>query len=337
MISISLRGAASSRGRVPAALLCIAAGLPLVATDALAEWKPNRSVEFIAINAPGGGSDRILRLMLKVIKEKRYVETSVNVVNKPGGGGAIAYTYLNSHPADGHFILMANKSLLTNNLVGRGPSYTQFTPIVKLFDEYISVTVRPDSPIKTAKDLIKRLQQDPQALTFGIATSLGNLNHQGVAVALKEAGVDIKETKNVIFQSGGKAVTALLGGHVDVVPITAAFAASRLRNGQLRVIAVTAPMRLAGVLAEVPTWREQGYDNTVSNWRGFVGPKGMTDAQAAYWEQFMKRLASSDEWKKELDTNFWSSDLKGQIEYRQQIKRDNVQLHEFLSELGLAK
>lgn len=318
------------------ALLGITAAA-LFPASARAEWKPDKSVEFIAMNAPGGGSDRILRLMLKIIKEQRYSETAVNVVNKPGGGGAIAYTYLNTHPGNGHFILMANKSLLTNHLVGRGPKYTEFTPIVKLFDEYISVTVRPDSPIKSGKDLVERLRKDPQALTFGIATSLGNLNHQGAAVALKAGGIDVKKMKNVIFQSGGKAVTALLGGHVDVVPITAAFAASRLRNGQVRVIAVTAPQRLGGVLSEVPTWREQGYDNTVSNWRGFVGPKGMTGVQVAYWEQFMRRLAESDEWKKELDANFWSSDLKGGAPYRMQMDEDNAQLRAFLTELGLAK
>ncbi len=232
---------------------------------------------------------------------------------------------------------MSNKSLLTNNLIGRGPSYTAFTPVVKLFDEYISVTVKPDSPIKSGTDLIERLKKDPQSISFGIATSLGNLNHQGVGVALARAGIDIRSLKNVIFQSGGKAVTAMLGGHVDVVPITAAFAASQLREGRVRVIAVTSPQRLPGAMAEVPTWRDQGYDDAVSNWRGFVGPGGMTDAQVAYWEDFMRRLSRSGDWVKELERNYWSSDLRGRSEYRAEMDRDNTQLRSFLNELGLLK
>ncbi len=120
----------------------------------------------------------------------------------------------------------------------------------------------------------------------------------------------------VIFPSGGAASTAMLGGHVDVVPITAAFAASMLRNGQVRLLAVAAPTRLPGVLADVPTWREQGYDAVVSNWRIFIGPKGMTAAQITYWEEALRRMADSEEWKKELEASFWTSEYKGSIETR---------------------
>jgi putative tricarboxylic transport membrane protein len=233
--------------------------------------------------------------------------------------------------------VLASKSLLTNHIAGRGPSYTEFSPVAFLFGEYISVTVKPDSPLKTGRDIIDRLKKDPAALSFGIATSLGNPNHQAVASALKVAGVDIKKLRTVIFSSGGAASTAMLGGHVDVVPITAAFAASMARQGQVRVITVTAPTRLSGVLAEVPTWREQGYDAVVSNWRAMVGPKGMTPAQVAYWERALLRFVESEGWKKELENNFWRSEYMRSGEMRKYLDEDNVQAKAFLSELGLAK
>ena len=203
------------------------------------------------MNAPGGGSDRTLRIMSKIMQEGRLVGVPLNVVNKPGGGGSVAYAYLNQHPGDAHYLQLASRSLLTNNIAGRGPRYTEFTPVAFLFGEYVSVTVKPDSPLRTGKDLIERMKQDPAALSFGIATSLGNPNHQAVAAALKAAGVDIRKLRTVIFSSGGAASTAMLGGHVDVVPITAAFAASMARQGQVRVIAVTAPSRLPDVLADM--------------------------------------------------------------------------------------
>jgi putative tricarboxylic transport membrane protein len=174
-------------------------------------------------------------------------------------------------------------------------------------------------------------------LSFGIATSLGNLNHQGAAAALKEAGIDVRRMRTVIFQSGGAATTAMLGGHIDVVPITAAFAASMLRNGQVRLIAVSSPQRLTGVLAEVPTWRELGYNAVVSNWRSVIGPKGMSEAQIAYWERVLRRMADSDEWKKELETNFWTNEFMGSAETRKRMERDNAAERAFLVELGLAK
>jgi putative tricarboxylic transport membrane protein len=320
--------------------VCVAAGLWSgidLAGAAASAWKPEKAVEIIAVNAPGGGSDRIARMMAKVLQEGRIVEVPVNVVNKPGGGGSVAYAYLNQHPGDGHYVVLASKAILTNHLVGRGPSYTEFTPVANLFSEWISVTVKPDSPLKTGRDLVERLKKDPAALSFGIATSLGNLNHQGAAAALKEAGIDVKKMRTVIFQSGGAATTAMLGGHIDIVPITAAFAASMVRNGQVRLIAVSSPQRLTGVLADVPTWRELGYDAVVSNWRSVIGPKAMTEAQLAYWDRALRRLIDSAEWKKELEMNFWTSEYLGSADTRKLMSQENVQAREFLVDLGLAK
>lgn len=315
----------------------------LVATTAAAgahaqtDWKPSKAVELIAMNAPGGGSDRILRIMARIMQERRLVEVPLAVVNKPGGGGSVAFAYLNQHAGDAHYLQLAGRSVLTNNIVGRGPSYTEFTPIVFLFGEYISVTVRPDSPVKSGRDLVERLKKDPAALSFGIATSLGNPNHQGVAAALRAAGIDVRKLRTVIFPSGGAATTAMLGGHIDVVPITAAFAASMASQGQVRVLAVTSPTRLPDVLADVPTWREQGYDAVVSNWRSVFGPKGMTPAQVAYWESVFRRFVDSEEWKKELADNFWLSEFMGSVETRKYLDQDYVQARSFLAELGLAK
>jgi putative tricarboxylic transport membrane protein len=206
-----------------------------------------------------------------------------------------------------------------------------------LFSEYISVTVRPDSPLKSGVDVVAALKKDVTSLPLGIATSIGNPNHQGLANALSLAGVDIKKTRNVIFPSGGAATTALMGGHVDVAPVTAAFAASLMRNGQVRVVAVAAPRRLGGVLASVPTWREQGYDAVVANWRTFLGPKNLSPAQIAYWERVFRRLTESEEWKKELDENFWLNEFLTSADARKQMDRDDVQLRAFMKELALIK
>ncbi len=320
---------------ISAALFAIAA-MPAMAAAPPA-WRPERAVEAIATNAPGGGGDRILRIMANVMHEQRALDVPFNVINKPGGGGAVSYAYLNQHPGDGHYILLASKSLLTNHIVGRGPSYTEFTPVAQLFGEWIAVTVRPDSPLRNGRDLVERLKKDPAALTFGIATSIGNPNHQGVATALKAAGIDVKKMRAVIFPSGGAAITAMLGGHIDVVPITAAFAASLLRGGQVRLLAVASPQRLAGALADVPTWREQGIEAVVSNWRGMVGPKGMSAAQRASWEETLRRFSDSEEWKKELAANFWSSDYMRGDEMRKFLDEDNAQARAFLVDIGLAR
>ena len=331
------RFAAGKNEQVLTALIALTAALAAGGAQAQSAWKPDKPVELIATNAPGGGSDRILRIMAKILQEGRQVGVPLNVVNKPGGGGSVAYNYLNQHAGNGHYLVMGSRSLLTNHIAGHGPSYTELTPVVRLFDEYIAVTVKPVSPIKSGNDLIRFMRSDPTAISFGIATSLGAPNHAGAAAALKAAGIDIKKMKNVIFSSGGAASTALLGGHLDVVPISVGFGAQLLRNNQVRIIAVTSPQRLPGILKDVPTWKEQGYDAVVEQWRVLVGPKAMTAGQIAYWESVFRRIMDAGDWKNELETNFWTANYQTSAETRIFLARDNDEAKAFLAELGLAK
>lgn len=330
---------AAFRNTTLAAWVALAApfGVTGIPGAAAQEWKPDKAVEIIATNAPGGGSDRIGRIMIKILQDGRYVPTPIHLVNKPGGGSSVAYNYINQYPGSGNFLVMGSRSLLTNQISGHGPSYTEFTPVARLFDEYIAVTVKPVSPIKSGKDLISFMKRDPSAMSFGIATSVGAPNHAGVAAAFKAVGIDLKKMKNVIFPSGGAASTALLGGHIDVVPISVAFAASLLRNKQVRIIAVTAPARLPGILKDVPTWKEQGADAVVTQWRILIGPKGMTPGQVGYWENVMRRMIEAADWKKEIEENFWTSNFQSGAESRKFLARDHEDAKAFLTELGLAK
>jgi putative tricarboxylic transport membrane protein len=345
VLPVNLRGARidtggsriMSKGSAVWQAIVAAFAVTAVSDVAAQEWRPVKPVEIIATNAPGGGSDRIGRIMIKIMQERKLVPTAINLVNKPGGGSAVAYNYVNQYPGNGHFLVLGSRSLLTNHIAGHGPNPADFTPVAHLFDEYIAVTVKPVSPIRSGKDLLGFMKKDPSAISFGIATSLGAPNHSGVAAPFKAAGIDIKKMKSVIFPSGGAASTALMGGHIDVVPISVAFATSLLRNGQVRLLAVTSPERLGGVLKDVPTWKEQGANVVVAQWRVLIGPKGMTPEQLAFWENTMRRLMEADDWKNEMTTNFWKANLEGSAPTRQFLQRDFQEAKAFLTELGLAK
>jgi putative tricarboxylic transport membrane protein len=322
------------------ALLCAATVLVSSITDlpaASTDWKPEKPVELILNTAPGNSPDRTARAIQRIAQDRKIVEVPITVSNRVGGGGAVAYTYLNQRPGDGHFIAIASKAILTNNIMGRGPSYTEFTPIAHLFGEHTVIVVKADSPIKTGKDLVARLKKDPGAYSFGIATSLGNVNHQSVAAALKEEGIDIRKTRNVVFQSGALALTALLGGHVDVAPMGPGTVSGALQAGQVRLIAVASPKRAPGMFADVPTWREQGYNVVVSNWRSVIGPKGLTPAQTAYWERAIHRITETDEWKKELEANHHNAEFLASADTRKMMDADYAKLKAFLTELDLVK
>ena len=89
-----------------------------------------------------------------------------------------------------------------------------------------------------------------------------------------------------------------------------------LAAGKMRVLGITAPQRLGGAFANVPTWKEQGMDVRISNWRMIAGPKGMSAAQVAYWDAALAKLVKTDEWKKDLDSNVFENAYMGSDEVR---------------------
>jgi putative tricarboxylic transport membrane protein len=307
-------------------------------TAAQATWKPERNVEIISGTAAGGAVDRANRTVQKIWQEKKIVEATTAVVNKPGGGNTIAWNYINQHAGDGHYVSIAPYTLLTNKLVGTSPmTWSDFSIIALLFNEYITVAVRADSPIKTAADLVQRLKKDPSSLSIAVASTLGNHIHIGIAKPLKAAGVDIKKLKVVAFKSSGESVTALLGGHIDVVSSTTPNVIGQLQAGTIRVLAIGSAARLPGALAGVPTWKEQGVNDVFNASQGAIGPKGLGAPQIAFWETAFQKLSQTDEWKKELAVNYWDSNFLSGKDAEKYYAGQAAELREILADLGLAK
>ena len=301
-------------------------------------WKPSQPVEIIVNCAPGCGPDKMGRVMQRIFQASHLVDTAISIQNKTGGGGAVAQTYLNQFAGNGHYLFHTGKSVLTTHAMGRSVApYTELTPVANLFGEYIGVAVKADSPIKSGRDLIERLRKDPAAISFGIATSLGNTNHQGVAGALKKAGVDIRKTRNVVFQSGALAITAMLGGHIDAVPVSVGSWVPHMKASVVRVIAVSSAERLPGFFASIPTWREQGADSVVSNWRGVFGPRGMSAAQVAYWENVFQRTVETADWKNEMVVLNGLAEFMGATRLKKYLEEDYADIKAFLIELEMAK
>lgn len=301
-------------------------------------WKPERNVEIISGTAAGGAVDRANRTVQRIWQEKKIVDVPMTVVNKPGGGNTIAWHYLNSHAGDGHYVSIAPYTILTNKIVGISPiSWSDFTPISLLFNEYLTIAVRADSPIKTVADLVERLKKDPSSLSIAVASTLGNHIHIGAAKPLKTAGVDVKRLKVVAFKSSGESITNLLGGHVDVVSSTTPNIVAHMQAGKIRVLAVTSAKRLPGVLAAVPTWAEQGVKVNFSAAQGAIGPRGLSGAQTAFWEDAFRKLSQTEEWNKELAVNQWEGNYLGSREAAKFYATQYTEIRELLTELGLAK
>ncbi len=304
----------------------------------MAQWKPEKPIEIVVGTGVGGGQDKSARTMQRILQERKLVEVPVTVVNKPGGGGAVGWTYLNQHAGEGNIVYVGNPTLLTNHIIGRNPvNYTHITPLAILLSESVAVSVLPDSPLKTGMDLLARLKKDAASVSVAVGSSLGSTNHIAMALIAKAAGGDARKLRTVVFQGGGEAITALLGGHIDVNSSAANNVVPHKEAGRIRVLGVTSPRRLAGVLADVPTWQEQGVNALVTNWRMVAGPKGMTVAQIAYWDGVLARLVQTGEWKKDLATNLFENTYLNSAATGRYMQTEYEQFNAALSELGMAK
>jgi len=303
-----------------------------------ASWKPTRPVEIVVGVSPGGGIDRMARVIQKIVQEDRLVQVPVNVVNKPGGGGAIAQAYLQQHAGDAHYIHITATALLTNHIIGKSQSgYRDFTPLVMLTDEYIGFLVREDSALRTGRHLLHALRNDPESLPIGIATAAGNTNHIAAALLARAAGGDVKKLKVVVFGSGGESITELLGGHVGLVATPSANAIPHVQAGRMRVLGIAAPQRLEGPLAAVPTWNEQGVNVVVANWRPVIGPKGLTGQQIAFWEAAFAKLEQDAQWQSAIAHDGSVAHYLNSRDLASYFDAQYAQFRSVLAELGLAR
>jgi putative tricarboxylic transport membrane protein len=197
--------------------------------------------------------------------------------------------------------------------------------------------VRTESPLKSARELVDRLRKDPGALSVSIGTSLGNSGHLAFALAMKAAGVDIKKLKTVAFNSAGDGITALLGGHIDLASTPPSAVLPHVQAGKVRVLALTAPTRAHGELANVPTWKELGVNSTHEVWRGVIGPRGMTRAQIAYWDDVLGKLVKTEAWKKDLEQSQIENVYRNSAETAKYLKSEYDEARGILTDLGLAK
>ncbi len=301
-------------------------------------WKPEKQVEIVIGTSAGGPQDRMGRAIQRILQEKKLVLTPVNVVNKGGGGGAVALNYLNQHAGDGQFMAVNALSTLTNFITAKstiGPA--DLTPLAMMGAEYVGITVRTESPLKTGKDVLEQLKKDPASLSVAVGTALGNATHLSFVLAMKAGGVDIRKLKTVVFGSGGDSMTALLGGHVDVAASAPSAMLQQVQAGKMRIIVIGAPARLGGELAKIPTWKEIGVNSAFDLWRGLAGPKGMSRAQIQFWDAALGALVKTDEWKKELAENQVENIYKNSADTALQWKAEYDEVKGVLVELGLAR
>lgn len=321
-------------------IACALAPLLLAANAALAApaWVPQKNVEIVVGSAPGGSNDKTARTVERILVQGKLVPAPITVVNRPGGGSNIAFSYVAQRAGDPHYLMIGTPSLLTNHITGLGKlHHSDYTPIASLFSDYIVFAVNAGSSIRNGRDLVERLKKDPKSVAIGFATTLGSHNHIAAGLLAKTVGVNPRELKAIAYKGSADAITNLLGGHIDLVTTAAGNVAGHVAAGKLRVVGVAANKRFPGPLADIPTWQEQGVNLVFGGWRAILAPKGITREQSAYWEGVLLKATQSPEWKADIEKNFWFDDFVTGEQFRKDLDKDYADMKAVLVDLGLAK
>ena len=311
-----------------AAVALVASVVPL---HAAAQTFPSRPVELVVHTGPGAGADRIARLIAEILAKEKLITQPINVVNRTGGAGTVAFNYMKSKRGDPHHILSSvGGTLISASL---RPEFNinldQFTLVARLSQDPQAVIVSADSPYRTFKDLIDAAKREPGALvaSIGSPTSSGRMMLWSVE---RETGTRFKV---VSMKSGAEALVSVMGGHTQLSTENVSEGMPAIEAKKLRVLAVSTAQRMSAI-PDTPTLKELGYNIHIGSARGMAMPAGVPKETIEHMENVLHRVYQSTTWQAHAKANFYENTWMGSAEFTQYMMQRQVWVKEFLRAIG---
>ncbi|WP_368028620.1 Bug family tripartite tricarboxylate transporter substrate binding protein [Arcobacter sp. s6] len=308
-------------------------------SSALNAFEPKKPV-CLAPAKPGGGFDLTCRLVSNSIIEAKLIDKPMLVNFMPGGVGAVAYNHvIGARSNDPEMIVAASTGSVLNIAQGKFGEHdeTAVRWLAGLGTDYGAVIVKADAKWNTLQELLADLKANPKGFVLGSGGSIGSQDWFKAALIAKAAGIDPKEMKYVAFEGGGEALTALLGGHIQIYPGDIAEFSGQFDSGKYKVLAVLSDERLPGKFKDIPTAKEQGSDVVWNIWRGFYLAPNITDEQYNYWVDTINKLVNTEEFAKERELRGLFPFTKIGKDFDIFIKEETKKFKEMAQEAGLTK
>jgi putative tricarboxylic transport membrane protein len=261
-----------------------------------------KGLEIIAPAGPGGGYDQLARATQEVLQAKQLA-AGVQVQNIPGAGGTIGLAQFVTKGARNPNLLVAGLGMIGAIAINKSPvTLDQVQPLARLTGEFQPLVVAADSPIKSLADLLAQFKADPGSVSWG-GFALGSPDHILCALIVQAAGGDVAKLNYIVAGAGGEMLAQVMGGHLTVATGGLNEMAQQIQAGKLRAIGISSPERLPGV--DIPTFKEQGIDVTLVNWRGLMAPAKMGPADMKALDAAMGQMVRSEEWQALLKERGW--------------------------------
>ena len=254
----------------PHLVACAAAVAALaLPAGASAQLYPSKAIRLILPFPPGGPTDIVGRLTGQKLSEQ--VGQSVVADSRPGASGNIGLELASKAPPDGYTIVLSSPVIaLSRHLYGKlnYDPIKDLAPIALVGAVRNVLVVHPSVPAKTVKELVAIARRNPGKLNYG-SGGIGTTTHLAPELLKNLEKIDIV---HVPFKGSGLALIGLVSGQVDMEIMAVPAAIAQIQAGRVRPLAVLAPQR-STQLPNVPTAKEQGYDNfEISVWYGILAP-----------------------------------------------------------------
>jgi tripartite-type tricarboxylate transporter receptor subunit TctC len=294
---------------------------------------PKKPVSMIVHYAAGGGTDLTARAWASAAE--KHLGQPVVVVNKPGGGGSVGLMEGANAKADGYTVTMATVVLVTLPHLGLSPvTYQDFKPVAMANADPSSIIVRADSKWKTMKEFLEYAKSRPGELKLGNAGT-GGIWHLEAVTFEKGTGTKFNQ---IPFDGAGPALTALLGGHVDVVSASPNEAKAQVEAGKVRILAVNDVKRMEA-FPDVPTLKDAtGLDTKfVGTIRGVAVPKDTPDEIVTVLQDAFMKGAQDPAFVDFMKKNALGIMVKDGKGFGEALKESHDKFGKLIPELGLSK
>ncbi|WP_425046719.1 Bug family tripartite tricarboxylate transporter substrate binding protein [Primorskyibacter sp. S87] len=276
-------------------LTMTAAALAISAPAAMAEWQPRKPVEFIIMAGTGGGADQIARLLQGLIQKKGLSPRPFIPINKPGGSGAEALSYIKGKEGDNHTLLVALNSFYTTPIIQEelAIDVTSFAPIGRMAMDTFLLWVNTERDDITDLDSYVATVKGADGTWKVGGTGSGQEDSILTAMMEKELGYNVTY---IPFPGGGTVAKNLVGNQIDSTVNNPSEQMEFWRAGNSKPLVQFNGTRTAP-FEDVPTAKELGVDIEYYMQRSISGPAGMDPEAVAWYQNLFKELFDSQEWQ----------------------------------------
>lgn len=293
---------------------------------------PSRQVRFILPFPPGGPTDMLGRALAQKLAEQ--MGQPVIADNRPGAGGNLGLELGAKAPPDGHTMVLSSPLVSISPSLYAKLNYDperDLAPVSLVAYIQNVIIVHPSVPARTLPELIAMARRNPGKLNFG-SGGIGTTSHLAPALLLSLAKIDMT---HVPYKGTGVALSAMLGGEIDMLVMAVPAAAAQIQAGKVRPLAVLSDKRQP-VLPQVPTAQEAGMANyEVPIWYGILTSAGTPrDLVGRLNAEIGKALASA-ELKERLTTAGIEPRPTSPEQFAAHIKSEKVRFAKVIQDAGI--